>query len=82
MVPRARPVRAAPRPRCGPEPPSVALIATVIAVPMLLILSATFGSIVLAPGNLQSVVFFLGTPAIALTVRCCSPCTCSESGAA
>ena len=50
------------------RPPSVALIATVIAVPMLLILSATFGSVVLAPGNLQSVVFFLGTPAIALTV--------------
>jgi gluconate:H+ symporter, GntP family len=51
------------------RPPSVALIATVIAVPMLLILSATFGSIVLAPGSaLQSVVFFLGTPAIALTV--------------
>ena len=51
------------------RPPSVALIATVIAVPMVLILSATFGSIVLAPGSrLQSVVFFLGTPAIALTV--------------
>jgi GntP family gluconate:H+ symporter len=51
------------------RPPSVALIATVIAVPMLLILSATFGSIVLAPGSaLQSVVFFLGAPAIALTV--------------
>jgi gluconate:H+ symporter, GntP family len=50
------------------QPPSVALIATVIAVPMLLILSATFGSIVLSPGNLQSVVFFLGTPAVALTV--------------
>jgi GntP family gluconate:H+ symporter len=51
------------------QPPSVALIATVIAVPMLLILSATFGSVVLAPGSrLQSVVFFLGTPAIALTV--------------
>jgi GntP family gluconate:H+ symporter len=51
------------------QPPSVALIGAVIAVPMLLILSATFGSIVLAPGSaLQSVVFFLGTPAIALTV--------------
>jgi GntP family gluconate:H+ symporter len=51
------------------RPPSVALIATVIAVPMLLILSATFGSIVLAPGStLQSIVFFLGTPTIALTV--------------
>ena len=51
------------------RPPSVALIAAVIAVPMLLILSATFGSIVLTPGSApQSVVFFLGTPAIALTV--------------
>ena len=51
------------------RPPSVALIGAVIAVPMLLILAATFGSIVLAPGSpLQSVVFFLGTPAIALTV--------------
>ena len=51
------------------RPPSVGLIAAVIAVPMLLILGATFGSIVLAPGSpLQSVVFFLGTPAIALTV--------------
>ena len=51
------------------QPPSVALIGAVIAVPMLLILSATFGSIVLAPGSIaQSIVFFLGTPAIALTV--------------
>jgi gluconate:H+ symporter, GntP family len=51
------------------RPPSVALIGTVIAVPMLLILSATFGSIVLPAGSTaQAVVFFLGTPAIALTV--------------
>jgi gluconate:H+ symporter, GntP family len=51
------------------RPPSVALIATVIAVPMLLILSATFGSIVLPAGSTaQAVVFFLGTPTVALTV--------------
>ena len=72
-VSRRRPRAARPAPggtatAVRTRPPSVALIATVIAVPMLLILSATFGSIVLAPGNLQSVVFFLGTPAIALTV--------------
>lgn len=51
------------------RPPSVGLISAIIAVPMVLILGATFGSVVLPAGStLQSVVFFLGTPAIALTV--------------
>jgi gluconate:H+ symporter, GntP family len=51
------------------RPPSVGLISTVIAVPMVLILAATFGSVVLPAGSTaQAVVFFLGTPAIALTV--------------
>jgi len=51
------------------RPPSVGLISGIIAVPMVLILSATFGSVALPQGStLQSVVFFLGTPTIALTV--------------
>lgn len=57
--------------RAGPAtaPPSVALIAVIIAVPMLLILAATVGSIGLPEGTvLRDVLVFLGTPAIALTI--------------
>ncbi|ANY06080.1 GntP family permease [Pseudonocardia sp. HH130630-07] len=50
-------------------PPSVALISLIIAVPMLLILGATAGSVVLAEGTaLRDVLVFLGTPTIALTI--------------
>ena len=68
-APRSRAARAAPRPRCGAGRPSVALIATVIAVPMVLILGATFGTSSLAPGSTCcSVLIFLGTPTVALTI--------------
>ncbi|MBP2370953.1 GntP family permease [Pseudonocardia parietis] len=50
-------------------PPSVALISLIIAVPMLLILGATVGSVALPEGSgLRDVLIFLGTPAIALTI--------------
>ncbi|MFP5068427.1 GntP family permease [Pseudonocardia nantongensis] len=50
-------------------PPSVGLISFIIAVPMLLILGATVGSVALAEGTaLHDVLVFLGTPAIALTI--------------
>lgn len=49
-------------------PPSVGLIGTIIAVPLVLILGATFGSILLDPGNLLEVLTFLGTPAVALLI--------------
>jgi GntP family gluconate:H+ symporter len=51
------------------RPPSVGLISLIILVPMVLILGATVGSIVLPDGStLQSVAYFLGNPTIALTV--------------
>ncbi|MCW0214232.1 MAG: GntP family permease [Pseudonocardia sp.] len=51
------------------RPPSVGLIAAIIAVPMVLILGATVGAITLADGSaLRSVLLFLGTPTIALTI--------------
>ncbi|MCZ4080089.1 gluconate:H+ symporter [Rhodococcus sp. H36-A4] len=49
-------------------PPSVGLIGTIIAVPLVLILGATFGTILLDPGNLLEVLTFLGTPAVALLI--------------
>jgi gluconate:H+ symporter, GntP family len=49
-------------------PPSVAVIGAIIAVPLVLILGATFGSILLDPGNLLEVLTFLGTPAVALLI--------------
>ncbi|MDJ0363159.1 gluconate:H+ symporter [Rhodococcus sp. H29-C3] len=49
-------------------PPSVGLIGTIIAVPLVLILGATFGTILLDPGNLVEVLTFLGTPAVALLI--------------
>ncbi|MGA9872150.1 MAG: gluconate:H+ symporter [Rhodococcus sp. (in: high G+C Gram-positive bacteria)] len=49
-------------------PPSVGLIGGIIAVPLVLILGATFGSILLEPGNLLEVLTFLGTPAVALLI--------------
>ena len=49
-------------------PISLRLVLTVIAVPLLLILSATFGTLILDPGRLLSFLTFIGNPAVALTV--------------
>ncbi len=51
------------------RPPALGTIAFIIAVPMVLILGATFGDVALTKGTLaHSVLVFLGTPAIALTI--------------
>ena len=50
-------------------PPSLALIGALVAVPLVLILGATFGTVALPEGNgLRLVLTFLGTPTIALTI--------------
>ncbi|WP_394833015.1 GntP family permease [Pendulispora rubella] len=49
------------------KPPSLGLVAAIVAIPLTLILCGTFGSILLT-GTLRSVVVFLGTPAVALTI--------------
>ncbi|GGR39692.1 GntP family gluconate:H+ symporter [Nocardioides luteus] len=49
-------------------PVSLALVLGVIAVPLVLILGATFGTMLLDPGRLLSVLTFLGNPAVALTI--------------
>lgn len=50
------------------EPP-LGLVLGIIAVPLVLILAGTFGSILLAKGSVLYGVFtFLGTPAVALTI--------------
>jgi GntP family gluconate:H+ symporter len=52
-----------------PKPPvSLALVLLVIAVPLFLILGATFGTMLLDPGRLLSVLTFIGNPAVALTL--------------
>jgi len=49
--------------------PSLALVGAIIAVPLVLILAGTFGSIWLPKGSkLAGVAAFIGTPAVALTV--------------
>ncbi|MEV6648500.1 gluconate:H+ symporter [Amycolatopsis sp. NPDC051371] len=49
--------------------PSLALVGSIIAVPLVLILAGTFGSIWLPKGStLSGVAAFIGTPAVALTV--------------
>jgi GntP family gluconate:H+ symporter len=51
------------------RPPSLALIGALVAVPLVLILGATFGTVALPDGNgLRLVLTFLGTPTIALTI--------------
>lgn len=50
------------------NPPSVGLIASIIAIPLVLILGATFGTQLLDPGALLSVLTFFGTPAVALLI--------------
>ncbi|WP_280267068.1 GntP family permease [Nocardia wallacei] len=50
-------------------PPSVGLIGLIIAIPLVLILGATFGSQLLAAGSKPlQVLTFLGTPAVALLI--------------
>jgi GntP family gluconate:H+ symporter len=50
-------------------PPSVGVIATIIAIPLVLILGATFGTQLLNEGSLLlSVLTFFGTPAVALLI--------------
>jgi len=51
------------------RPPSLALINFIVLVPMVLILGATVGTIALpAASAFRSVLLFVGTPAIALTI--------------
>ncbi|MFF4596183.1 GntP family permease [Amycolatopsis sp. NPDC001319] len=53
----------------NPNPPSLALVSGIIAIPLVLILVGTFGSIVLPKNSgAAGVAAFLGTPAIALTI--------------
>ncbi|MFK0246133.1 GntP family permease [Amycolatopsis azurea] len=51
------------------NPPSLGLVAAIIAVPLVLILAGTFGSIWLPKESaLAGVAAFIGTPAVALTI--------------
>ncbi|MGW4489254.1 GntP family permease [Amycolatopsis sp. NPDC004368] len=51
------------------DPPSLGLVSGIIAIPLVLILVGTFGSIVLPKNSgTAAVAAFLGTPAIALTI--------------
>lgn len=51
------------------QAPPLSLVASIIGIPLVLILGGTFGSILLPKGSLALNVFsFLGTPAIALTI--------------
>ncbi|MFC0436517.1 GntP family permease [Kutzneria buriramensis] len=51
------------------KPPSLALVGTIIGIPLVLILCGTFGSILLPKDSVALNVFaFLGTPGIALTI--------------
>ncbi len=50
------------------EPVSLAVVLLVIAIPLFLILGATFGTMILDPGRLLSFLTFVGNPAVALTV--------------
>ncbi len=51
------------------NPPSLALVSSIIAVPLVLILAGTFGSIWLPKNSfLAGVAAFIGTPAVALTI--------------
>jgi gluconate:H+ symporter, GntP family len=51
------------------SPPSVGLIVAIIAIPLVLILGATFGTMLLDEGSrLLQVLTFFGTPAVALLI--------------
>lgn len=53
----------------GPPPVSLGLVSAVIAVPLLLILGATFGTVTLAADSgLLQVLTFFGNPTVALTI--------------
>ncbi|MFB9909505.1 GntP family permease [Allokutzneria oryzae] len=52
----------------GREEPSLGLVSFIIGLPLVLILLATFGSIMLPKGTLLSVFTFFGNPAVALTI--------------
>ncbi|MFB9429755.1 GntP family permease [Streptoalloteichus tenebrarius] len=59
---------AAPAAEDRPEPP-LALVATIIGIPLVLILGATFGGMALPKGSaVLGVLTFLGSPAVALTI--------------
>ena len=47
---------------------SLGLVLFIIAVPLVLILGATFGTVLLQPGTALNVLTFFGTPAVALTI--------------
>ncbi|KAF0958071.1 GntP family permease [Rhodococcus sp. T7] len=55
-------------PEEGDRNPPLWLISFIILVPMVLILGATVGNVVLDEGTALSVLIFLGTPTIALTI--------------
>jgi GntP family gluconate:H+ symporter len=57
-----------PADRGHPAPPPLSLVGLIIAVPLVLILLATFGSVWLENNPALPVLTFLGTPAIALTI--------------
>ena len=48
--------------------PHIGVVALTIGLPMILILGATFGNVVLPAGGFRDVLIFFGNPAIALTV--------------
>jgi GntP family gluconate:H+ symporter len=50
------------------RPPSLALVGMIIAVPLVLILLATFGTVWLKHSKVLPVLTFFGTPAVALTI--------------
>jgi gluconate:H+ symporter, GntP family len=51
------------------EEPSLGLVVGIIAIPLVLILAGTFGSIWLPPGStVVGIANFIGTPAVALTI--------------
>ncbi|WP_216206735.1 GntP family permease [Amycolatopsis aidingensis] len=55
-------------PGTATRPPSLGLVSSIIAIPLVLILAGTFGSIWLPDGStLTGIATFLGTPAVALT---------------
>ena len=49
-------------------PVGLGTVLGIIAVPLVLILGATFGTVTLAEGGLRNVLTFFGTPAVALTI--------------
>jgi GntP family gluconate:H+ symporter len=52
----------------GDKEVSLGLVLFIIAVPLVLILGATFGTVLLQPGVALNVLTFFGTPAVALTI--------------